>query len=364
MILYTRFVPRAASCLKTFSVLAGLLAVTSVAAQKLRDYPILKELNKQGFEIKQIREVSTIKEFIEALDNNTAIILNPGDYYFTDSDILGDEEEQNQLDNFEELSTHYTDNYIHELHDLAIIAKGEERPRFLQPDGYNHVMKFRDVENLFMQNLFLGHETAGYCMGGVLLIYNGENILLDQMVLSGSGTEGLSMIDITDLKITNSLITESSEQLATFSNVHDAVLEECNFLENNVSLRGFAVYHSNLTFTDCTIREIYDFYYNPWDYYGSSYDVMFVIDDYDFGEWYIDREADPVPEDYTHSLIGFENTTINDELVNHTYDLSPDVEYEEYEEYYEEYEEEEDWNEGDYEEEEYEDPDHSDTVYD
>lgn len=348
------------SCFFVLILLFGS-AIFSANAQKMRDYPVLKELQKEGYSFTKIKAVYSIQEFIEALDNNTVIIVKPGDYTFTDSDILGEdpEDEWSGVDDFGALSDFYDETYIENIHDLAIIGElgglernsgaDEDRPRFIQPDGYNHVMKFMNVENLFMQNLFLGHDTPGYCMGGVLLVHNGVNIRLDNIVFSGSGTEGLSLIDVETLRVTNSLITESSEQLSSFSNVVDAVFENCVFKDNEITLRGFAIYYSEIKFINTEIDENqWPFYHNPYEY-TSDYDELFYLDDYDFGEWYVNREEDPFSNNLEGSYIEFEECTINEERASLIYDLTGNTPYdegayedtEEYEEFYEqEYEDE------------------------
>ncbi len=289
-----------------------------INAQAYKEYPLLKELKKEGFQIDHIREVKNMQEFIWALGNNTVIIVDSGNYVFTDSNILGSEEEIALLDRFDTLSEYYTDTYVHDLDNLVIIGAINTSPVFIQPDGYNHVMKFRNVNNLFLQNLRFGHEVEGYCQGGVLLIHNSENIIMDNLELFGSGTEGLSLIDVVHINISNTLVTKSSEQLSSFSNVHDAVLENCRFVDNNPVLRGFAVYRSNITFKNSLITEKYPFYADP-QLYDNAYDVLFLTDYYDFGEWYIDRSVYPLAKDIPKSVIDIDNTTINGELINCTY---------------------------------------------
>lgn len=195
-----------------------------------KEYPVLKDLKKQEFRYDNIRRVTNITEFIQALGNNTVIIVDSGKYVFTDSHILGSEEDKSNLDRFDTLSEHYDDTYIHDLDNLVILGTDKSPPVFLQPDDYNHVMKFRNIRNLYMQNLKLGHLYGGYCVGGVILIHNGENVTLDHMELFGSGTEGLSLIDVINFTVSNSLITKSTEQLSTFSNVQNAKIDNCRYI--------------------------------------------------------------------------------------------------------------------------------------
>ena len=295
---------------------------------------LLKELKMLGYDTDNVIRVSDIREFVAAVHSNTVILVDTGSYTFTDSFILGSEEEKQALDKFYELSDNYdTNTYFHDLENVAIIGDPENPPLFLQRDYYNHVMKFRNVKNLMIRNVRMGHEEGSYCMGGVILVVRGENVTLDHVELFGSGTEGLSLIDVDHFSFLNSVVTGCTEQLSSFSNVQNGIIDNCRFVENTPGLRGFAIYKSALTFTNSVIAEKYPFYYDPTLYTGD-YDYLFVIDQYDYGEWYVDRyEAYPLNDDLAGSVITFSETTINDELVNCIYQ-NIQVYSEEYDETY------------------------------
>ena len=325
-----------------FTICIILLFIAGCTAQDItKKYPVLKDLKRQGYEYENIKKVKNIKELIQALGSNTVIIVDTGRYVFTDSHILGNEEAKSKLDKFDTLSEHYDNTFIHDLENLVILGPGKPKPVFLQPDGYNHVMKLRNIKNLFMQNLSLGHEVGGYCVGGVIFIHNAENVRLDNMVLFGSGTEGLTLIDINNITVSNCLITKSTEQLSSFSNVHNAILDNCRFVENDPVLRGFSVFKSTVTFQNSLIKERYPFFADP-QMYDYDYDVLFLIDNYDPADWYFNRdEKYQLSPDLPATEITFVNTVINDELINCKYQTIVDTEWtddmyeEEYYEYYE-----------------------------
>lgn len=259
--------------------------------------------------------VTNIEEFIKALASNTTILVESGnEYIFTDSDILGDEEAQEKLSKLDTLSEYYDGTYIHDISNLVIKGIGETPPTFLQPDGYNHVLKFRNVENIEIENIKMGHSPElGHCRGGVILFENGENIKLNKLELFGSGTEGMSIMNVENFTIKNSLITKCTEQLSTFSHVTNAVISNCRFAENEICLRGFAIYKSTIEFIDSEIDEKYPFYLDVSEYEGSTYDQLFCVDEFDAGTWYSNYEF------YTlmrASFITFKNTMINGDLVN------------------------------------------------
>jgi hypothetical protein len=207
---------------------------------------------------------------------------------------------------------------ISKIRNVEIVGKGEVR--FLQPDGYEFVLKFRNVQNVKISNMTLWHSPElGYCKGGVLLFRDSKNIRLNDLNLFGSGTEGLTLLSVDELVLSDSRIYDCSEQLSTLSNSTNVTYDNVR-VENNGKglLRGFAIFKSELLFKNSYINEDQFKFSMKLADYDKSYGVYFRIDAYDFGDWH--RSVSEIKEGtyspLEESKITFYNTTVNGKLIN------------------------------------------------
>ena len=277
----------------------------------------LAEARAAGIDAKRKVEVSTIQELIAALASETVIVLRPGRYVFEDSNVLGAEHERAGLPDWSSLSPHYDGGEIHDLHDLALVSLGPDPAVIIQPDSYAPALAFRNVEDLALYNLTIGHRPEqGWCRGGVVRVVEGKNVLIAGSTLFGSGTEGLSLVTVDGLKIRDSVITDCTEQFSSISNSRDVIYERVEIAGNRGDLlRGFAVYRSTLTLVDSVIADN-----KPMSWEGSpnnSYDLLFAVDiDYDWGSIHVDnpRPLDPPVE----TKVVLERTSIDGELIDRT----------------------------------------------
>jgi hypothetical protein len=248
----------------------------------------LAEARAAGIDAKRRVEVSTMTELLAALGSETAILLRPGRYVFEDSRV------------------------IHDLHDLALISLGPEPAVIIQPDSYAPVLSFRNVENLALYNLVLGHRPEqGWCMGGVVQIIEGRNVIIAGSTLFGSGTEGLSLVTVDGLTLRDSVITDCTEQFSTLSHSRNVVFERVEIAGNRGDLlRGFAIYRSIFEIRDSVIGNNHPL---SWDGGDSS---LFAIDgDYDRGQWFVDNPRALEPE-RQKSEVKLRETSVDGELVN------------------------------------------------
>jgi hypothetical protein len=233
------------------------------------------------------------------------ILLRPGRYVFEDSNVLGEEHQRDAFDDYSSLSPHYDKGEIHDLHDLALISLGPEPAVIIQPDSYAPVLSFRNVEDLGLHNLVLGHRPEqGWC-----------NVLITGSTLFGSGTEGLSLVTVDGLTLRDSVITDCSEQFSTISNSRDVTYERVEIAGNRGDLlRGFAIYRSTVTLVDSIIADNH-----PLEWEGGSqgnYDLLFAIDgDYDQGGWFVDSPRALEPG-RSKSEVVLRQTSVDGELID------------------------------------------------
>ena len=262
--------------------------------------------------------VHTLEEFIQALGSNRTIIVSPGIYIFRDVDVGVGGIDNPKAEALDHLSEFYDNSTIHDVNNLTIIGKGKFPPAFLQPDGYSHVMRFQNCRNVYLNNLILGHHPeAGWCMGGVLFAQNCEQMRIENTVLFGSGTEGLSLITVEDFTLSYSWITQCTEQFSSFSHVRNVILDNSLISNNSPELRGFAIFDAEVLFRNTEIDQPeIEFHYDRKEY-TDAYNEFFVLDDYDYAEWYADLEDIKLIEPKLEaSIIKFEDCTLNHQPID------------------------------------------------
>ena len=197
-------------------------------------------------------EVSTVRELISALGSDRTIVVKPGVYVWRDGDVLG---YAKPAESYDKLSKHWRDGTIVDVENLAIVGEGTG-PRILQPDSYDHVLSFQDVEGLTLYNLVLGHHVdRGWCAGGVLRIIGGRDLVLDGLEMFGSGTEGLTMTHVEDVEVRKSVVWGCSEQLSTLFYGKNVTITDTIFRDNGPELlRGFNLAHTDLKLERVTIE--------------------------------------------------------------------------------------------------------------
>lgn len=205
-------------------------------------------------------EVGSVKEFVQALGSKRTIVFRPGVYVWRDADVLGYfDAKTGEL--YDGLSPHFRAGAIQDVHDLTITSEGDGA-RILQPDPYDHVLSFVDVERVTLYNLVLGHHNdAGWCRGGVVRVIGGRDLVLDGLGLFGSGTEGLTLTDVQDLELRSSAVWGCTEQLSTFANATGIVVRDTAFVDNGGPtdgrgplLRGFLFSRASVRFERVTLR--------------------------------------------------------------------------------------------------------------
>jgi hypothetical protein len=276
----------------------------------------LAEARDAGVLAQRIVEVSTMTELLAALGPETVILLRPGRYVFEDSSLLGDDFERAELPDWSGLSPHYDGHALHDLHDLALVGVGPAPAVIIQPDTYAPALSFRNVRDVALYNLAIGHRPEqGWCQGGVIRVVEGQNLLIVGATLFGSGTEGLSLVSVDGLKLRDSVITDCSEQFSTISNSRDVVYERVEIAGNRGDLlRGFAIYRSTVTLVDSIIADNHPLAWSGADSYG----LLFAIDgEFDWGSWFVDSPRALEPERRASEVV-LRGTSVDGVLVERT----------------------------------------------
>ncbi len=143
--------------------------------------------------------VSSAAELIEAIDNDTTVIIEPGYYDLTPAIkkiCAGDLSVWNNEHAYVNIQEVY-DGYeliISGVSGLAIKGGGESFPDTVvtvEP-RYANVLTFSGCSGTALENLTLGHTNGGACSGGVVYLDHSSDTRLSDMDLYGCGEIGIT----------------------------------------------------------------------------------------------------------------------------------------------------------------------------
>lgn len=196
--------------------------------------------------------VSTLKEFIQALDNDTEIII---DAYEMDMSVK-------RLNLFiKEDSEKVKLNYdlglqLNNFRNLKIRGAYERTSLFVKEEE-EIVLTISNSSNIVLENLNLYHKVSGYCYGQVLEIEYSENIEIYNCGLNGSGRIGLEVITSNNIKIEDSEIFNNSDNMISIRDSYNISFSFTRFFENSTSYSLIDAFSSTLSFYSCIFEDNY-----------------------------------------------------------------------------------------------------------
>ena len=276
--------------------------------------------------------VSTVDEFLAALNSNTVIEMAEGDYrldqaadYGMDSDNPAYYWEKTQ-DGYELVLNH--------LHDLTIRGQGKESTSLLTAPRYANLLYLEGCKRIQLEDLTAGHtDGSELCSSGVIYVARAEDIRLENLGLFGCGIIGIgsdstenltvtntdiydcslyavSAFDVNNLNVQNCRIyrlgTKEMPASAVFSlgSCQNAAIQNCSITENQVDMLMELIYCQDLTLRNT------EFHSNRIAAYAFSFeDCQPVFDHCDFEDndvmrWY--SFVSLLAADETGELIGTE----------------------------------------------------------
>ena len=208
--------------------------------------------------------VRNVREMMEALADNTEIILEPGRYDL--SQWLEGEGAQRLIHRYAWNPDSPPGLYLsHELEiagfrDLTIRGRGsgEEDPaEIVIRDPYCPVLKFRNCRNLRLSHLQMGHAVAkGYCSGAVLYMDEVQDMSLEKVDLYGCGTYGYEARHSRNITVRDSVIRECTYGLVSAVACKDLKFQRTVFKDTSSSLPLFAVSEARLDLQDCIFQNV------------------------------------------------------------------------------------------------------------
>jgi len=202
--------------------------------------------------------VSNVQEFVAALGSDRIIELQPGKYNLSERVDNSFEGEDDSPDG---VSWSYGDGSIRltGFSNLTIRgAKGGKNgklPGLVIDERYAYVLTFVDCSDIVIDGISAGHSEGGYCTGGVFAFENSSGITINEAAMYGSGTEGLTLTNVSYVKVANSRIYECTYSIMTVANSKNIAFENCTF-DNNREFDLVNVGNTrNMSFADCKFKD-------------------------------------------------------------------------------------------------------------
>jgi len=143
---------------------------------------------------------------------------------------------------------------IQNVENLVIAGEGTRESALMAEPRYVFVLEFQNCRDIMLQNLKLGHTTGGYCDSGVLGVKNCNGFTVEDCLLFGCGTEGLTVNRSEDLILTGSEIVDCSYGIMTCSYSQNLNFEDCVFRDNE-EYYGVDIFDcSGVLFSRCLFR--------------------------------------------------------------------------------------------------------------
>jgi len=203
---------------------------------------------------RQVIHVKTAREFLRAIGPNRIIEVAPGEYNLSGVERLQHDYLRWQvaldIDGGKQWEL-----VIQSAANLTIRSSGGPGSAHLYiNEPYAYVLTFQWTDNLTLSGLKLGHfPDPGYCLGGVVRIDDSQDVRIEDSILYGCGTEGLTLRAVKRLAFSGSTIKECTYGIITAKGCEDLTFENATFSDNQ-EFHGFDFGDSRrISFTNCEV---------------------------------------------------------------------------------------------------------------
>ncbi|MBX9449710.1 MAG: right-handed parallel beta-helix repeat-containing protein [Taibaiella sp.] len=196
--------------------------------------------------------VTTLKEFCDAIGDNTRIIIDTDEL-----DITADRVERLKFNKNPYILTN--DNAIgftiQKVSNLMISSESEAA--LYTTDETDRVLVFENCDHIVLERINLSHRipVTVSCFGEVLSVERTGQVLLRDCSLNGSGTIALDASESKDIRIESSRIFNNSSSFTYCSNTENVTFSNCLFYENALESAGFFIFSSTVHVENCTFRD-------------------------------------------------------------------------------------------------------------
>ena len=212
--------------------------------------------------------VSNSLEFLEALGSDRIIVLNPGKYNLSEWDPFFNSkpEQAPRYSNLKDkgkpkLAKGVTwsnepfdggELVLTGIKNLTIRGmSAEKKSEIIVDPRYAFVLKFVKCSNIAIERLTAGHSEGGYCQGGVFGFTDSSRITIISTNMYGSGTMGLELSNVSDMKVSLSRIYECTYGIMDVSAGKNISFDNCIFRDNQEFTMISVSKTKNISFANC-----------------------------------------------------------------------------------------------------------------
>lgn len=200
---------------------------------------------------KNVIKVNNLESFVEALQDNTHIIITTGSLDISGLTL------HFYLDKNAKVSRSFEDfgMLISKLKNVKI--SGQYFTELYTTDPYERVLELTACENIQFENINFLHKPKSdiACMGEVIYLQHSSNIVFKNCHFNGSGTVGLSMDNVQNIRVSNSNFYNNSQNLIIAYNASDVIFNEVDFYNNDLKYSAIFVNNSSIEFHSCTFED-------------------------------------------------------------------------------------------------------------
>ncbi len=192
--------------------------------------------------------VSTTKELLGSIKNNTRVILNEGTYNL--SEVF--------LDAKTEFVDYEMEQYQFEgVSNLCLEAAEGAKVHLCVDDPYTPVLTFTEgCSNITLRGLTIGHNAEpGTCSGSVVSANGCSGLSIEKCDLYGCGTYGVEANFCSDIKVTDTVIRECTYGLVSLLNVMDAHFTGCEMYNSSGYEMIDLTESYDISFENCNIHD-------------------------------------------------------------------------------------------------------------
>ena len=188
-------------------------------------------LNAQNTQLE--KRVSNVKEFINALDDNTTIIITADTLDFTSKNLEKIMGKKPYINYFEPAKTYFI-YYGLTIHGFKNLTIQGDNTQIVSENPGDNILTFEDCENILLKNVALYHIDSYDCGGKVLCLLHSNTIKIDSVELNGSGACGAYLVNTDNAWFTNTVIYNNSENAISVFNAKNIHFNTCTIYDNEI----------------------------------------------------------------------------------------------------------------------------------
>lgn len=201
------------------------------------------------------KHVNNVSEFINAVADNTKIIIEADTLNITVSEIkkiIGSKPYRNSFTPAKSVFLSDDGLVLHGFKNLMISGKHKVNLITTNPD--HTVITFENCEKISLKKLKIYHHEASNCGGSVLQLLHSKNINVEDVDLNGSGAIGLNLIGTDYVWLSYASIFNNSEYAIQSYNSRHISFYKTSISDNPLHEYIINSTFSELLFQNCTIR--------------------------------------------------------------------------------------------------------------